>query len=172
MKAANGMASNFLWTTRCLVGLAPSFSRCNVVPLRSKRVSYDKKLTLGEGRLVELGPPFVGDMHELTVVLYAVGLVAMVRRDPDELLGVVVVYRVQHVKEIGPVGQAPLGKAIREVEHHSLVTLERFVEVFHTELYVSGRLYPLDFGEGQQLLSLDKDHTEEILVEHGSWRDV
>ena len=101
-----------------------------------------------------------------------VGALTVVRQAPivvgslDEGLGVLRVERVHHIEEVLPVRPTALRKLVREVSHKASVILELWVEGIDAELIVPGHIYLPLLSESEQLLFLNKYHSEEILVDH------
>ena len=102
----------------------PALSRLIVLPLFSElMIKFEVELTRDKRDGIQPLPPLVRDQDVIAGIFLVGGRVSHRRCIFDECLGVLMLNRVHHVEEIGPLGETAFGVPVREVLHKLAILL-------------------------------------------------
>ena len=141
-----------------------------VLPLDSKNVRFERKLTTKERHLVEALPPLGGHLNLVLIVLGLVRLVShlvgVLNKAPD----IVRVDRVEDCEEVLPGWALLLGEGVWKILHEVRVLSEERKYVLHGQLIKLRNVNELAICDWKKLLFIINDLFEEVLVDtHATW---
>ena len=125
-----------------------------------------KVLTTLEGRLVELLPPCLVDLHFLKALFLLSRCEPKLVCMTDEVVDIDWVHGVQQVEEELAIRTSAFWVLVWKVLHDILVLLEVWEEVLDTELIVSRDVDKTNVLELENLLLVGEDFSNEVLVHH------